>query len=61
MPKTGDPYQHIPTVMDFSELICPAGRRAMREIVETTEVVRASVPSRTQTFDRQLESSTKSL
>ena len=61
MPKTGDPYQCIPTLMDFSELICPAERRALREIVETAEVVRATVPSRTLTFDRQLESSTKPL
>ena len=26
--------------MDFSEVICPAERRALREIVETAEVVR---------------------
>ncbi len=30
----------IPVLMDFSEVICPAERRALREIVETAEVVR---------------------
>ncbi len=40
IPKTGDPYRDIPTLMDFSEAICPPERRALREIVETAEVVR---------------------
>jgi hypothetical protein len=40
LPKEGDPYRHIPTIMDFSEFMCPAERRALREIVQTAEVVR---------------------
>ncbi len=40
IPKTGDVTAHIPTLMDFSEVICPPERRALREIVETAEVVR---------------------
>ncbi len=40
IPKTGHPSDHIPTLMDFSEVICPPERRALREIVETAEVVR---------------------
>ena len=40
IPKTGDPTEHIPRLFDFSEVICPAERRALREIVETAEVVR---------------------
>ncbi len=40
IPKTGDVTAHIPTLMDFSEAICPPERRALREIVETAEVVR---------------------
>ncbi len=40
IPKTGHPSDHIPTLMDFSEAICPPERRALREIVETAEVVR---------------------
>ncbi len=40
IPKTGQPSDHIPTLMDFSEVICPAERRALREIIETAEVVR---------------------
>ncbi len=40
IPKMGDPYRHVPTLMDFSEAICPPERRALREIVETAEVVR---------------------
>ncbi len=40
IPKTGDPYENIPRLFDFSEVICPAERRALREIVETAEVVR---------------------
>ncbi len=39
-PKTRDPTEHIPRLFDFSEVICPAERRALREIVETAEVVR---------------------
>ena len=40
IPKTGDPTEHIPRLFDFSEVICPAERRALREILETAEVVR---------------------
>ncbi len=40
IPKTGHPSDHIPTLMDFSEAICPPERRALREIIETAEVVR---------------------
>ncbi len=40
IPKTGHPSDHIPTLMDFSEVICPPERRALREIIETAEVVR---------------------
>ena len=40
IPKTGDPTEHIPRLFDFSEVICPPERRALREIVETAEVVR---------------------
>ncbi len=40
IPKTGHVTDHIPTLMDFSEVICPAERRALREIIETAEVVR---------------------
>ena len=40
IPKTGDPTESIPRLFDFSEVICPAERRALREIVETAEVVR---------------------
>ena len=39
IPKTGDPTEDIPRLFDFSEVICPAERRALREIVETAEVV----------------------
>ena len=40
IPKTGDPTEHIPRLYDFSEVICPPERRALREFVETAEVVR---------------------
>ncbi len=40
IPKTSNPSDHLPTLMDFSEVICPPERRALREIVETAEVVR---------------------
>ena len=40
IPKTGCPEDHIPTLMDYSTVICPPERRALREIVETAEVVR---------------------
>ena len=40
IPKTGKPSDHLPTLMDFSEVLCPPERRALREIVETAEVVR---------------------
>ena len=40
IPKTGHPSDHLPTLMDFSEVLCPPERRALREIVATAEVVR---------------------
>ena len=40
IPKTGHVTDDIPRLMDFSEVICPAERRALREIVETAEVVK---------------------
>ena len=40
IPKTGRPSDHLPTLMDFSEAICPPERRDLREIVDTAEVVR---------------------
>ena len=40
IPKTGRPEDHIPTLMDFSVVLCPPERRALREIVKTAEVVR---------------------
>ncbi len=40
IPKTGQPSDHLPTLIDLSEVICPIERRALREIVETAEVVR---------------------
>ncbi len=40
IPKTGRPEDHITTLMDYSEILCPPERRALREIVETAEVVR---------------------
>ena len=39
IPKTGDPIEHIPRLMDFSEVLCPPERRALREIVETADIV----------------------
>ncbi len=40
IPKTGDPTEDIPKLFEFSEILCPPERRALREIVETAEVVR---------------------
>ena len=40
IPKTGHPSDHLPMLMDFSEVLCPPERRALREIIETAEVVR---------------------
>ncbi len=40
IPKTGQPSDHLPMLIDLSEVICPPERRALREIVETAEVVR---------------------
>ncbi len=40
IPKTGLTNATIPRLMDFSEVICPLERRALREIIETAEVVR---------------------
>ncbi len=39
IPKTGLTNATIPRLMDFSEVIGPAERRALREIIETAEVV----------------------
>ncbi len=39
IPKTGDPTEDIPRLFDFSEVICPAERRALREIVAGADVV----------------------
>ena len=35
IPKTGHYSDHLPTLMDFSEVLCPPERRALREIIET--------------------------
>ena len=40
IPKTGHVTDDIPRLMDFSEVICPPERRALREIIETAEVVK---------------------
>ena len=40
IPKTGLTNATVPRLMDFSEVICPPERRALREIIETGEVVR---------------------
>ncbi len=40
IPKTGLTNATIPRLMDFSDVFCPAERRALREIIETAEVVR---------------------
>ncbi len=40
IPKTGLTNATSPRLMDFSEVICPAERRALRKIIETAEVVR---------------------
>ncbi len=40
IPKTGHVADHSTTLMDFSEVLCPPERRALREIIETAEVVR---------------------
>ena len=40
IPKTGLTNATIPRLLDFSEVLCPPERRALREIVETGEVVR---------------------
>ncbi len=40
IPKTGLTNATIPRLVDFSEVICPPERRALREIIETAEVVR---------------------
>ena len=53
IPKTGHVTDHIPTLMDFSEVICPAERRALREIVETAEVVREGADHRRYLAGRQ--------
>ncbi len=40
IPTKGLTNATIPVLMDFSEVICPIERRALREIVETAEVVK---------------------
>ncbi len=40
LPKTGRRSDYIPALKDYSEILCPPERRALREIVETAEVVR---------------------
>ncbi len=40
IPKTGLTNVTTPKLVDYSTIICPAERRALREIVETAEVVR---------------------
>ncbi len=45
IPKTGLTNATIPRLMDFSEVICPPERRALREIIETAEVVREATTS----------------
>ena len=40
IPKTGRRSDYIPALKDYSEILCPPERRALREIVETAEVVR---------------------
>ena len=39
IPKTGDPTRYIPQLFDFSEMLCPPERRALREIVAGADVV----------------------
>ena len=39
IPKTSEPYREIPALMDYSETMCPAERRALREIVAGADVV----------------------
>ena len=40
IPKTGLTNATIPKLIDYSTILCPPERRALREIVETAEVVR---------------------
>ena len=40
IPTTGHVNDHIHMIADFSQVLCPPERRALREIVETAEVVR---------------------
>ncbi len=40
LPKTGLTNATIPKLVDYSTILCPPERRALREIVETAEVVR---------------------
>ncbi len=42
LPKTGRRSDHIPKLMDYSTILGPPERRALREIVEPAEVVRES-------------------
>ena len=39
IPKTGHVADHIEIIKDFSEVLCPADRRALREIVAGADVV----------------------
>ena len=40
IPKTGRPFDHLPTATDLPAAVSPPERRALLEIVETAEVVR---------------------
>ena len=42
IPKTSCPSDHLPTLMDFSEVVCSPERRALREFVETRWCRRAT-------------------
>ena len=39
LPKTGRRSDHIPKLMDYSTILCPPERRALREIVAGADVV----------------------
>ena len=39
IPKTGRRSDYIPKLIDYSEILCPPERRAMREIVAVADVV----------------------
>ena len=39
IPKMGRRSAHIPKLIDYSEILCPPERRAMREIVAVADVI----------------------